>query len=194
MKYEKISDQELVKLYQQGTENALNELIKRHKRAIFTAIYLLVKDRYLAEDIFQETFIKIINTLKSGNYNEEGKFVGWAVRVGRNLTIDYIRKQKRDVTITDSEGNDIFTYLVIAEENVQDKMIKNQTFRELKDLVRMLPQEQREVVMLRHWGNLSFKEIAEITGVSINTSLGRMRYALANLRKYITAKGLKISV
>lgn len=194
MNYEKISDQELVKLYQQGTESALNELVKRHKRSIFTAIYLLVKDRYLAEDIFQETFIKIINTLKQGNYNEEGKFVGWAVRVGRNLTIDYMRKLKRDVTITDSEGNDIFNYIVIAEENREDKLIKQQTHKQLKELVNMLPHEQKEVLVLRHWGNLSFKEIADITGVSINTALGRMRYALTNLRKIMEAKGLKMSV
>lgn len=194
MNYEKISDQELVKLYQQGTESALNELVKRHKRSIFTAIYLLVKDRYLAEDIFQETFIKIINTLKQGNYNEEGKFVGWAVRVGRNLTIDYMRKLKRDVTITDSEGNDIFNYIVIAEENREDKLIKQQTHKQLKELVNLLPHEQKEVLVLRHWGNLSFKEIADITGVSINTALGRMRYALTNLRKIMEAKGLKMSV
>ncbi len=194
MNYAKISDQELVKLYQQGTESALNELVKRHKRSIFTAIYLLVKDRYLAEDIFQETFIKIINTLKQGNYNEEGKFVGWAVRVGRNLTIDYMRKLKRDVTITDSEGNDIFNYIVIAEENREDKLIKQQTHKQLKELVNMLPHEQKEVLVLRHWGNLSFKEIADITGVSINTALGRMRYALTNLRKIMEAKGLKMSV
>lgn len=194
MKYEKISDQELVKLYQNGSENALNELIKRHKRAIFSAIYLMVNDRYLAEDIFQETFIKIINTLKKGNYNEEGKFAGWAVRVARNLCIDYIRKQKRDLTITDSEGNDIFNYLIIVEENQEDKIIRQQTYKDLKELVRLLPVEQREVVMLRHWGNLSFKEIAQITGVSINTSLGRMRYALANLRKLINQKGIKLNL
>jgi RNA polymerase sigma-70 factor (ECF subfamily) len=194
MNYEKISDQELVKQYQQGFENALNELVKRHKRSIFTAIYLLVKDRYLAEDIFQETFIKIINTLKQGNYNEEGKFVGWAIRVSRNLTIDYMRKIKRDVTITDSEGNDIFNHIIIAEENKEDKLIKQQTHKQLKELVNLLPQEQKEVLVLRHWGNLSFKEIAEITGVSINTALGRMRYALTNLRKIMEAKGLKMSV
>lgn len=194
MNYEKISDQELVKLYQNGKESALNELVKRHKRSIFTAIYLLVKDRSLAEDIFQETFIKIIHTLKQGNYNEEGKFVGWAVRVGRNLTIDYMRKLKRDVTITDSEGNDIFNYIVIAEENREDKLIKQQTHKQLKELVNLLPNEQKEVLVLRHWGNLSFKEIADITGVSINTALGRMRYALTNLRKIMESKGLKMSV
>ncbi len=189
---QKISDHELVQLYQSGTQTALEELIKRHKRSIFSAIYLLVRDRPLAEDIFQETFIKIIHTLRSGNYNEEGKFAGWAVRVGRNLTIDYIRKMKRDVTITDSEGNGIFDYLIIAEESNEDKIIKNQSENQLKQLIKHLPEEQREVLIMRHWGDMSFKEISEKTGVSINTALGRMRYALNNLRKMMVAKGVQI--
>lgn len=192
MNYENVSDKELVKQFQQGSESAFTELLRRNKRSIFTAIYLLVRDRYLAEDIFQEAFIKIIHTLKNGNYNEEGKFAGWAVRVGRNLAIDYLRKKQRDVTITDSQGNDIFSYLVIADENQEDLIIKHQTTRQLKDLVRLLPKEQREVLIMRHWGNLSFKEISDITGVSINTSLGRMRYALNNLRKLMQEKGVKI--
>ncbi len=192
MNMQKISDHELVQLYQSGTQTALEELIKRHKRSIFSAIYLLVRDRPLAEDIFQETFIKIIHTLRSGNYNEEGKFAGWAVRVGRNLTIDYIRKMKRDVTITDSEGNGIFDYLIIAEESNEDKIIKNQSENQLKQLIKLLPEEQREVLIMRHWGDMSFKEISEKTGVSINTALGRMRYALNNLRKMMVAKGVQI--
>ncbi len=192
MNMQTISDHELVTLYQSGTQTALEELIKRHKRSIFSAIYLLVRDRPLAEDIFQETFIKIIHTLRSGNYNEEGKFAGWAVRVGRNLTIDYIRKMKRDVTITDSEGNGIFDYLVIAEESNEDKIIKHQSENQLKNLIKLLPEEQREVLIMRHWGDMSFKEISEKTGVSINTALGRMRYALNNLRKMMVAKGVQI--
>ncbi|MCG9881409.1 MAG: sigma-70 family RNA polymerase sigma factor [Bacteroidia bacterium] len=192
MNLQKISDHELVKLYQSGTQAALEELIKRHKRSIFSAIYLLVRDRPLAEDIFQETFIKIIHTLRSGNYNEEGKFVGWAVRVGRNLTIDYLRKIKRDVTITDSEGNGIFDYLIIAEESKEDKIMKLQSESEIKQLIKRLPEEQREVLIMRHWGDMSFKEIADKTGVSINTALGRMRYALNNLRKLMVAKGIQI--
>ena len=183
MSMQKSSDHELVKLYQAGTQQALEELIRRHKRSIFSAIYLIVRNRPLAEDIFQEAFIKIIHTLRSGNYNEEGKFGGWAVRVARNLTIDYVRKMKRDVTITDSEGNDIFNYIVIAEENREDKLMQSQTERQIKDLIKYLPEEQREVLILRHWGDLSFKEIADKTGVSINTALGRMRYALNNFRK-----------
>lgn len=192
MNLKKISDHELVKLYQSGTQEALEELIVRHKRSIFSAIYLVVRNRPLAEDIFQETFIKIINTLRSGNYNEEGKFAAWAVRVGRNLTIDYIRKMKRDVTITDSEGNDIFNYIVIADESKEDKIMQLQTERQIKDLIKYLPEEQREVLIMRHWGDMSFKEIADKTGVSINTALGRMRYALNNLRKLMVTKGVQI--
>ncbi len=183
MNVQKISDQELIHLYVNGNEACLETLIKRHQRSVYTAIYLLVRDRSLAEDIFQETFIKILKTLRNGNYNEEGKFGPWAVRIGRNLTIDYIRKMKRDVTITDSGGNDIFSYLKIAEESKEDLIIKTQTERNVKELVKRLPEEQREVLIMRHWGNMSFKEIADATGVSINTALGRMRYALNNLRR-----------
>jgi len=186
MNMQKISDNDLVKLFQNENNAALEELIKRHKKSIFTAIYLLVKNRTLAEDIFQETFIKIIQTLRNGNYNEEGKFVGWAVRVARNLTIDYLRKINKDVTITDSQGNDIFSYLVIAEtHNKEAQLIQYQTEQQIKKLVLNLPEEQKLVVILRHWANLSFKEIAEQTGVSVNTALGRMRYALANIRKQL---------
>jgi RNA polymerase sigma-70 factor (ECF subfamily) len=183
MNVQKVSDQELIHLYLKGNEACLEVLIKRHQRSVFTSIYMLVRDRSLAEDIFQETFIKIINTLRNGNYNEEGKFGPWAARIGRNLAIDYIRKMKRDVTITDSEGNDIFTYLRIADDSKEDLIIKTQTERNVKELVKRLPEEQREVLIMRHWGNMSFKEIADATGVSINTALGRMRYALNNLRK-----------
>ncbi len=189
MNVQEISDRELVLSYQKGNEACLETLIKRHKRSVYTAIYLLVRDRSLAEDIFQETFIKIINTLRGGSYNEEGKFGPWAVRVGRNLTIDYIRKMKRSVTITDSEGNDIFNYLKIAEESKEDQIIKVQTERNVKSLVKRLPAEQREVLIMRHWGDMSFKEIADATGVSINTALGRMRYALNNLRKMMEKQG-----
>ncbi len=186
MNMQKISDNDLVKLFQNENNAALEELIKRHKKSIFTAIYLLVKNRSLAEDIFQETFIKIIQTLRNGNYNEEGKFVGWAVRVARNLTIDYLRKINKDLTITDSQGNDIFSYLVIADtQNKEEQLIQYQTEQQIKRLVLNLPEEQKQVVVLRHWANLSFKEIAEQTGVSVNTALGRMRYALANIRKQL---------
>jgi RNA polymerase sigma-70 factor (ECF subfamily) len=192
MNIQKISDQELIRLYQQGNEASLETLIKRHQRNVFTAIYLLVKNRALAEDIFQETFIKIVNTLRSGKYNEEGKFAPWAARVARNLTIDYIRKMKRDVTITDSQGNDIFNYITISEESNEDKMIRSQSEHNIRQLVKRLPEEQRQVLIMRQWGNMSFQEIADATGVSINTALGRMRYALNNLRKMMEQKQARV--
>jgi len=187
-----ISDQELIHLYLNGNEASLETLIKRHQKSIFTAIYLLVRDRSLAEDIFQETFIKIINTLRNGNYNEEGKFLPWAARVARNLAIDYIRRMKRDVTITDSQGNDIFSYLVVADDSREDVLMRNQSEQKVKQLVKYLPEEQRQVLIMRHWGNMSFQEIADATGVSINTALGRMRYALNNLRKMIEKQGVDL--
>lgn len=192
MNLQKISDHELVKLYQSGTEQALAELIRRHKRSIFSAIYLMVRNRPQAEDLFQESFIKIIHTLRSGKYNEEGKFGGWAVRLAKNYTIDYLRKLNRDVTITDSEGNGIFEYLVFAEESKEDRIIEMQSQQQLRQLIKLLPEEQREVLIMRHWGDMSFKEIADKTGVSINTALGRMRYALNNLRKMMVAKGVQL--
>jgi RNA polymerase sigma factor (sigma-70 family) len=192
MNIQKISDQELIRLYQQGNEASLEILIKRHQRNVFTAIYLLVKNRALAEDIFQETFIKIVNTLRSDKYNEEGKFAPWAARVARNLTIDYIRKMKRDVTITDSEGNNIFDYISIAEESNEDKIIRAQSEHNIRQLVKRLPEEQRQVLIMRQWGNMSFQEIADSTGVSINTALGRMRYALNNLRKMMEQQQARV--
>jgi RNA polymerase sigma-70 factor (ECF subfamily) len=192
MNDQKISDQELIRLYQQGNEACLETLIKRHQRNVYTAIYLLVRNRALSEDIFQEAFIKIIHTIRSDKYNEEGKFAPWAARIARNLTIDYIRKMKRDVTITDSEGNDIFNYITIAEESNEDKMIRSQSEHNVSQLVKRLPEEQRQVLIMRQWGNMSFQEIADATGVSINTALGRMRYALNNLRKMMEQQKIRV--
>ncbi|MEI6594874.1 MAG: sigma-70 family RNA polymerase sigma factor [Bacteroidota bacterium] len=192
MNLQKTSDQELIRLYLKGNEACLEILIKRHQKSVYTSIYLMVRDRSLAEDIFQETFIKIINTLRTSRYNEEGKFGPWAARIGRNLAIDYLRKMKRDVTITDSQGNDILSYLRIAEESIEDKIIRNQTEHSLKELVKRLPEEQRQVLIMRHWGDMSFKEISDKTGVSINTALGRMRYALNNIRKMMEQQSVKV--
>ena len=179
----KITDQNLVKQYVQGNEACLEMLINRHKNRIFTTIILIVKDSYIAEDLFQETFIKIINNLKKGKYNEEGKFLPWAMRIAHNMAIDYFRKMKRMPTITDSSGDDVFRTIKIAVENREEQIIRT----EKEDMVRLainrLPEEQRQVLILRHYGNLSFKEIAVMTDVSINTALGRMRYALTNMRK-----------
>lgn len=178
-----ISDKDLVHLYVSGDESALASLLSRHKSKIYTSIYLLVKDRYLAEDIFQDTFIKVINTLKTGKYNEEGKFLPWVLRIAHNLVIDHFRKEKRNPTITNQDGFDIFDVLGIVEESSEDKILREQSHVELRSLIQQLPEEQKEVLIMRNYADLSFKEIAELTGVSINTALGRMRYALNNLRR-----------
>jgi RNA polymerase sigma-70 factor (ECF subfamily) len=158
-------------------------LINRHKDRIFTTIILIVKDSYIAEDLFQETFIKIIKNLKKGKYNEEGKFLPWAIRIARNMAIDYFRKMKRMPTITGSDGEDVFRKIKLAVDNREEEMIRNEKETMVRDVISRLPEEQRQVLILRHYGDLSFKEIAAMTGVSINTALGRMRYALNNMRK-----------
>lgn len=183
-----ISDQDLVNLYISGNESALSELISRHKSKIYTSIYLLVKDTYLAEDIFQDAFIKVINTLKAGKYNEEGKFLPWVIRIAHNLVIDHFRKEKRTPIITNNEGFDIFEVLGFTEESVEETMLRDQSYKDLRALIQRLPEEQREVLVMRHYADLSFKEIADLTNVSINTALGRMRYALNNLRRMIAEK------
>lgn len=182
------NDQELVKFYITGNENALKELLKRHKRKIYTSIYMLVKDQYIAEDIFQDSFIKVINTLRSGKYNEEGKFLPWIMRIAHNLVIDYFRREKRTPVITTADGEDVFSTLHFYDESMEDKMLREQTSADLKAMIHLLPDEQKEVLLMRHYADLSFKEIADLTDVSINTALGRMRYALSNLRKMMTTK------
>ncbi len=190
MSFQIKTDQELVHLYIKGEEAALSELVTRHKSRIYTSIYLLVKDEFLAEDIFQDTFIKVIKTLKAGKYNEEGKFLPWVLRIGHNLVIDHFRREKRNPTVTNSDGFDIFDVLGIHDESIEEQMIKEQTHSDLQKLIHFLPSEQKEVLIMRHYGDLSFKEIAELTEVSINTALGRMRYALNNLRKMMSSKEL----
>ena len=179
----KISDQSLVKQYIQGNESCLEMLLKRHKDRLFTTIILIVKDSYIAEDIFQETFIKIIKNLKAGKYNEEGKFLPWAARIARNMAIDYFRKTKRMPTITDSSGQDVFITIKIKTENREQQIIRSEKESLVRAAIDKLPPEQRQVLILRHYGDLSFKEIAKMTDISINTALGRMRYAITNMRK-----------
>ena len=192
MKIHLESDQDLIHQYILGEESCLEELIRRYKSKVYTSIYLLVKDTYLAEDIFQDTFIKVIATLKAGKYNEEGKFLPWVMRIAHNLVIDYFRREKRTPVVTNVDGFDIFEVLHFNEESMEDKMVREQTHKDLKGLIHLLPSEQKEVLIMRHYGELSFKEIADITGVSINTALGRMRYALNNLRKMITSQELSL--
>lgn len=179
----KISDSKLVSLYMKGNEGAFEELLNRHKSRIYTTIYLIVKDNYIAEDLLQETFVKAINTIKGGRYNEEGKFLPWITRIAHNLSIDYFRKEKRYPTVILEDGSKVFNTLEFAEDSVESLQIKQDTHSKLRDLIHELPETQKEVLIMRHYMDMSFQEIAESTGVSINTALGRMRYALINLRK-----------
>ena len=188
MEFRETSDHELIHLYIAGSEEGLTELIRRYQSKIYTSIYLLVKDEYLAEDIFQDTFIKVINTLKAGKYNEEGKFLPWVARIAHNLVIDHFRREKRTPLVNNDEDFDIFDVLGHYDESTEDRMIREQTYTDLKKLIHLLPSEQKEVLIMRHYGDLSFKQIADITEVSINTALGRMRYALNNLRRMMLSK------
>lgn len=188
------TDQQLIHLYLRGNESGLEELINRHKAKIYTSIFLLVKDSHLAEDLFQDTFIKVIKTLKRGKYNEEGKFLPWVVRIAHNLVIDYFRKEKRTPIITNNEGFDIFDVLHFYDENIEDRLLREQTHRDLRSLIHRLPDTQKEVLIMRHYGEMSFRDIAEVTDVSINTALGRMRYAINNLRKMMNTQEMSLSL
>lgn len=181
----KMSDQELIQAYIKGDERGLEVLLERYKSKIYTSIYLQVKDEYLAEDIFQETFIKVINTLQAGRYNDEGKFLPWVMRIAHNMVIDHFRREKRAPSVVNNEGFDIFEILQFEDDNVESKMVKSQRDVDLKKIIQLLPDDQKEVLIMRHFCDMSFKDIADVTGVSINTALGRMRYALGNLRKMI---------
>jgi len=192
MQVDVLSDKELIGQYLAGDESALECLISRHKDKVFTSILFIVKDQALAEDIFQDTFIKVIDTLRSGKYKEEGKFLPWVTRIGYNLCIDHFRRLKRAPTVTTSEGFDLFNMLDFADGNAEEDVIMDQTRTKVRHLIDHLPEEQREVVILRHYSELSFKEIAEMTNVSINTALGRMRYALINMRKLIAEKNMTL--
>ena len=183
MNVQSLSDKELINGYLEGNEKAFEVLLLRHKNKIYTSIYLFVKDHDLAEDIFQEVFIKIIDTLRRGKYNHEGKFLQWAMRISYNLCVDYFRRSKRKTKVSPSETFDIFDVLEVQDDNMETSIIKDQTYNTIRKLVDELPAEQREVVILRHYADMSFKEIAALTRVSINTALGRMRYALINIRK-----------
>lgn len=183
-----LNDQQLIDRYLTGDERAFEELLSRYQDKIYTSIYLFVKDDALAQDIFQEVFIKIIKTLRDGKYNHEGKFSQWAMRIAYNLCVDYFRRGKRRSIVQPTETFDIFDVLSSKDDNVEQQIIKSQTHDKVRNLVDMLPPEQREVVILRHYADMSFKEIAALTRVSINTALGRMRYALINIRKMIEEK------
>lgn len=185
MQKNKISDSTLVKDYIQGKEAALGILIKRHQQRLYSFIYSKIQDRDITEDVFQDTFIKVIKTLKKGNYNEEGKFLPWVMRIGHNLVIDHFRKSNRMPTFKNTEEFDIFSVLGDGNLNAEKKLIQEQIYNDIREVVNELPEEQKEVLVMRIYKDMSFKEISENTGVSINTALGRMRYALINMRKLI---------
>jgi RNA polymerase sigma factor (sigma-70 family) len=187
-----ISDQELISLYQEGNSEAISTLVTRYKDKIYTSIYLLVKDKYLAEDLFQDTFIKVIDTLNSGRYNEEGKFSSWVMRIAHNLCIDHFRKVKRSPSIKTSDDRDIFEVLNFSEGGVDEKIMQGQSNERVRKMLDMLPEDQKEVIVMRHFADLSFREIAKLTDCSINTALGRMRYGLINLRKMMVEKQIAL--
>lgn len=181
----KVTDAVLIKKYIGGSEEALSLLIDRHQQRIYSFIYSKVYSKDIAEDIFQDTFIKVIRTLKKGAYNEEGKFLPWVMRIAHNLVIDHFRRNKRMPKFEHNGDFNIFTVLSDSELNAEKQLIREQTESDLQQLIQQLPKDQLEVLVMRMYQDMSFKEIAEKTGVSINTSLGRMRYALINLRKLI---------
>lgn len=180
-----IPDALLVRNYVAGDENALASLINKHQSKIYGFIYSKVGDRDVSEDIFQDTFIKVIKTLKSNSYNEEGKFLPWVMRIAHNLIVDYFRKNKKMPMFRETEEFSIFSIMTDNNPNIESQMITNQVENDLQKLIDELPNDQKEVLVMRIYQDLSFKEISELTGVSINTALGRMRYALMNLRKII---------
>ena len=185
-----LNDQELIYAYLDGNESAFKELLYRHKSRIYKCIYLFVKEHSLAEDIFQEVFIKIINTLRGGKYNHEGKFLQWAMRIAHNLCIDHFRRNKRRPTVSPTEDYDLFNDASLCDESTEDSIIRDQSHLRVRQLIDLLPADQREVVILRHYADMSFKEISQLTRVSINTALGRMRYALINIRRMVEEKNM----
>ncbi len=186
------TDHELIHLFRDGDLQALEALVIRHKDKLYTSIVFLVKDKYLAEDIFQDVLIKVIDTIRGGRYTEEGKFLPWAMRIAHNLCVDHFRKVKRTPAIKTSDDRDIFEVLNFTEEGADTKMMKRQSHDRVRQMLDLLPEDQKEVIILRHYADLSFKEIASLTNCSINTALGRMRYGLINLRKMMLEKNIAL--
>ena len=194
METNNLKDFELVNNFIEGDQSCIEILINRHKNRVYTYILLIVKNHQLAEDVFQDTFIKVIKSLRKGKYQEKGIFVSWVIRIAHNLIIDHFRKEKHLKTYSNDDNEiDIFNSPKFSDKNVEDAIIQNQISSDVRNLIDELPSDQKQVILLRHYGGLSFKEIAEQTDVSINTALGRMRYALINLRKLIQAKNLSLT-
>jgi RNA polymerase sigma-70 factor (ECF subfamily) len=195
MNLNKMSDTQLLGLYHSGDESAISTLITRYRKRVSDYIFMMVKDRDIADDIFQETFIKIVRFVDEGRYADNGKFLSWALRIAHNQVIDHFRHTKQQNKVTEADaGFDILGTIKFSADSVEDRMVHEQIHQDLRRLVDTLPEEQRQVVLMRYYDNLSFKEIAELTDVSINTALGRMRYALINLRKIIKENRMVLSV
>ena len=194
MNVQVVSDQKLLNCYLSGDRNAISQLIERHSRRVRDYIQMMVKDGDVADDIFQETFIKAVRVIDEGRYTDNGRFLSWILRIAHNQVIDHFSAQKQNRQLNEAEaGYDVLGTLRLAERTVEDEIVCEQIASDVRRMVELLPDEQREVVMMRYYSGLSFKEIAEQTGVSINTALGRMRYALINLRKMIKEKNLILS-
>lgn len=190
-----ISDYELIQRFIKGEQSCFEQLIHRHKNKVFSYISLYIRDQALAEDLFQDTFMKVIQSVKTGKYQDNGKFISWVMRIAHNLIIDHFRRVKQMNTISnDDYESDLFNSRKFADSNVEDDMIKRQILKDVRKMITLLPEDQREVVILRHYSGLSFKEIAEITDVSINTALGRMRYALINMRKIMEENKISLTL
>lgn len=187
--FKKTQDKDLIKGFISGNDYCFDELLSRYKSKVFTTIYLIVKDRCIAEDLFQDVMIKVVRMIRSGKYNEEGKFLPWVIRIARNLAIDHFRKVQRNPIQRESEDYDIFNSVQQSEASSEEEIIRQENARYIKKLIQQLPDKQREVLIMRNYADLSFKEIAAITDVSINTALGRMRYALLNLKKLAQESG-----
>ena len=194
MDYSKFSDRQLVQAYITGKEPALSEIIGRYQSRLYGYILVSVKDNDVANDIFQDTFMKVIRKLKEGSYTEEGKFIQWVMRIAHNLIIDYFRKESRVKMVRSNDEYDVFDFVPLYDKNAEDDMIQDQTHAKLRTMIDLLPDNQREVLKMRHYQQMSFKEISEETGVSINTALGRMRYALINLRKMMEEQNISLSM
>lgn len=184
------NDSELVVSFRNGNENAFNLLFSRHRQRLLAVIYNIVKDVETSEDLLQETMIKALDTIRSDRYNDEGKFLPWAARIARNMAIDFFRKQKRYPNMRLKEGSALYNTIELSEASIETAQIQSETFRQLKSYIHLLPENQKEVLMMRHYMKMSFQEIADVTNVSINTALGRMRYALLNLRRAMEKNGV----
>jgi len=190
-----MTDEELVVLYAKGNNPAFDVLLKRYKNSVHSYIYYIVRDRDLTEDIFQETFVKVIMTIKQGRYTESGKFKAFIMRIAHNLIIDNFRQERNENTISNDEVDvDLFNDVRLCDGTIEDHMVQNQIFSDIKKMVKYLPDNQREVLEMRYYQDMSFKEIADLTGVSINTALGRMRYAILNMRRMAEENKIELSI